>query len=108
MNKSIWHNDFIRAEPFHHHQASIHHYRLKDGNIIKVFYSYATPQVITLINYKGGYTKSIILDKKFSSTTTRQVNRYIKEHNIQAEKRSVDGFYSLVKAMQIAEGRLTW
>lgn len=108
MNNSIWANDFIKAEAFHHHQASIHHYRIKSGQIVSVFYSYATPQVITIKYNHGGHSKSIILDKKFSSTTTRQVNRYIKEHNIQAEKRSVDEFHALVKAMQIAEGRLTW
>ena len=71
----------IKAERFHSHQATVEHFQLIDQphTILEVFYSYDTPQVITIHDTSDEMITVFYNPTKYSSTTTRQVNRFIRE-----------------------------
>jgi hypothetical protein len=107
------HYSLISSKQYHHHHASIDTYEHTNRpNVVTVFYSYATPQVIIIKDDMKG-AKVFQVDKKFSSTTTRQVNRFIKELNHTPEMLSVEKFSKLCKELStgsldpITEGALT-
>jgi hypothetical protein len=71
----------VKSEKFHHHQASINYFQLINNphQVVEVFYSYDTPQVITFTDTSDGMVMAFYNPMKYSSTTTRQVNRFIRE-----------------------------
>lgn len=65
-----------KSKRFHSHQARIKNFVFDDGCSQVEFWSYSTPMIIYVDD-------TIFLNKKwYSSTTTRQVNRYCRENNI--------------------------
>ena len=100
----------IDQKQYHYHQATIDTYKSTKRNAhVFVFYSYSTPQIIIINDdLKGSGVYQV--DKKFSSTTSRQVNRFINENNFKSilQKVSAEKFIELCDHLGIMKGRLTW
>jgi hypothetical protein len=67
-------------------------------NDVRVFVSYYTPIALIIKN------KIITSDKKYSSTTSRQKNRFIKEYALKVNTISHENFLKLLKKYNIYKG----
>lgn len=71
--------DFTKKR-FHSHQARIYDYTLEDGVKQTEFWSYSTPMIVQVDG-------ELYMNKKwYSSSTTRQVNRYCREYGINTSR----------------------
>lgn len=95
----------LSVEKFHNHQASIETYQGAFGDCLSVFYSYNTPVLI-----RFDKDNCAVIDKKFSTTTTRQLNRYLNEHGMKENehytKVTPQGFIELCDKLELRKGVL--
>lgn len=82
----------MEKQRFHSHNA----YILPISNYIEIFISYYTP---IGVNVGGRFMTS---NRKYSSSTTRQANRYVKEHNLHVEIMDDQSFLSMMKTYAMA------
>lgn len=69
-----------KVKRFHSHQAKIKTFVLDDGCSQEEFWSYSTPMIVYVDN-------TFYFNRKwYSSTTTRQVNRFCREYDIDLSK----------------------
>lgn len=82
-------------ERFHSHNAYTQNIETINGKRFQVFYSYATP--VAVYNYQNNIV--IKVDRRFSSSTTRQVNRYANEWNCMTLTMSAEDFKGMIKIL---------
>jgi hypothetical protein len=75
---------------------SMNAYTLPISNYIEIFISYYTP---IGVNVGGRFMTS---NRKYSSSTTRQANRYVREHNLHVEIMDDASFLAMMKTYAMA------
>lgn len=83
-----------KSKRFHSHQARIKRFTFDDGCYQEEFWSYSTPMIVYVDN-------TLFVNKRwYSSSTTRQVNRYCREFNVnlsKAVKLSPEEIYAMTR-----------
>jgi hypothetical protein len=85
----------MAKQRFHTHNA----YTLAIKGIGELFFSYDTPIGLNLYAFGGKFMTS---NRKYSSSTTRQTNRYVKENNLHVEIMDDQSFLSMMKTYAMA------
>ena len=85
----------MKKQRFHTHNA----YILPIKGIGELFFSYDTPIGLNLYAFGGKFMTS---NRKYSSSTTRQTNRYVKENNLHVEIMDDQSFLSMMKTYAMA------
>lgn len=83
INRAYMKAAFVCKGRFHYHNARIWQYQYEDGTRQTEFWSYSTP-IVVMVGDKVFYNPH-----KYSVTTSRQTNRFLREHFIDIKKAEI-------------------